>query len=55
MCWQTLSERFEAYQRGTYCHANACGVTECFCHAMLLGATKRARSANICQGELFLK
>ena len=34
---------------------NGCGVTECFCHATLLGATKQVRSAKICPGELFLK
>ena len=55
MSCQTPSERSEACQRGTPCHANACGAITCFCHATRTGATKEVRSANICPDGLFLK
>ena len=55
MSWQTISERSEACQRGTFCHPNACGATVYFCHATQTGATKRVRFANIYLGGLFLK
>ena len=47
MRWQTPSERSEACQHGTPCHANACSATTYFCHATRTGATKRVRSVNI--------
>ena len=50
-----VSERSRACQRGTPCHANACGATVCFRHATRIGATKRVRAVNICLDMLFLK
>jgi hypothetical protein len=53
MHWQTPSEHFEACQRGTPCHVNACGATACFCRVTRTGMTNNVRSVNICPVDYF--